>query len=132
MASPALGIPRRVLEAEDLAAWPVVAQYPDTVHAQLQAAWFHRAGFAMQHAVLANSFAVVGEMVQAGLGIALMPVRYYAPQVRAGRLVKLRTTPELPNVKYFAVWRRTPAHRLAAPVARLAKGLCDFGAVQPT
>jgi DNA-binding transcriptional LysR family regulator len=127
MASPALGVPRRLLTVQELSAFPIASQYPDTIHARLQSAWFHHSGATMQHAVQANSFAVVGEMVLAGLGIGQLPVGYYAEDLRQGRLVKLRTTPALPNVRYFAVYRRTPAHRLAAPLAKLAKAQCNFG-----
>jgi DNA-binding transcriptional LysR family regulator len=130
MASPDLGVPRRTLTVQELAAFPVVSQYPDTVHAQLQSAWFTRAGYPMQHTVVANSFAVLGQLVQAGIGIGQLPVHYYADAVRAGRLVKLRVTPSLPNVKYFAVHRRAPAHKLAAPLARMAKAECDFATGQ--
>ncbi len=128
MASPALGVPRRVLTVEELSAFPILSQYADTIHARLQSAWFRQSGIGMQHAVQANSFAVIGELVQAGLGVGQLPVQYYAEALRQGRLVKLRTTPDLPNVRYFAVHRRSPAHRLAAPLAKLAKAECDFSA----
>lgn len=128
MTSPALGVPARTLTVQELAAYPVVSQYPDTVHAQLQSAWFMRAGHPMQQVVLANSFAVVGELVQAGLGIGLMPVDYYGPALRAGKLERIRVTPALPNVRYFAVYRRSDAHQLAPALAKLAKATCDFGA----
>lgn len=126
MASPVLGVPRRVLTVEQLSTYPMLSQYPDTIHAQLQSAWFQHNGFGMQHAVKVNSFAVVGELVQAGLGIGQLPVQYYAEALRQGRLVKLRTTPDLPNVRYFALHRRAPAHQLAPPLAKLAKAECDF------
>lgn len=128
MASPSLGMPRRALTVQELARYPLVSQYADTIHARLQSAWFARAGVPMQANVLANSFAVVGELVQAGAGIAQLPVRFYQEALRAGRLVKLRVTPELPNVKYFAVRRRTSPHRLAESLAKMAKAECDFGA----
>jgi DNA-binding transcriptional LysR family regulator len=66
--------------------------------------------------------------VQAGIGIGQLPVQYYAEGLRSGRLVKLRVTPALPNVKYFAVYRRSPAHKLAPALAKLAKAECNFGA----
>ena len=106
MASPKLDVPRRTLTVQELAGFPVVSQVADTIHAQLQSAWFNRAGYPTQHTVLANSFAVLGELVQAGIGIAQLPVQFYGEALRAGRLVKLRVTPALPNVKYFAVHRR--------------------------
>ena len=82
MASPALGGPRRVLTVEQLSAFPTLSQYPDTIHAQLQSAWFQHNGIGMQHAVQANSFAVVGELVQAGLGIGQLPA---APLARLAK-----------------------------------------------
>lgn len=63
----------------------------------------------------------------AGHGVAQLPVRYYADALREGRLVRVRATPVLPNVQYFAVYRRHGAHALAAAVARIAKSQCDFG-----
>lgn len=129
MASPALGVPRRALSVEELATYPIVSQYPETVHAQLQSAWFHRNGYLMQGRLQANSFSVVGRLVMAGQGIAQLPVGFYAQALRSGALVRLRTTPVLPNVQYFAVHRRTGAHPLAAELARLAKAQCDFNRV---
>jgi len=128
MASPSLGVPRRVLTVEELSAFPIASQYPDTIHARLQSAWFRHSGSTMQHAVQANSFAVVGAVVQAGLGVGLLPVQFYAEALRQGRLVKVRTTPVLPNVQYFAVYRRTAAYKRAPELAKLAKAECDFSA----
>jgi DNA-binding transcriptional LysR family regulator len=128
MASPELGVPRRTLSVRELSAYPVVSQYPDTIHAQLQSEWFSRAGYPPQYAVLANSFAVLGELVRAGLGVGQLPVQYYSEALGEGRLVRLRVNPPLPNVKYFAVYRRRSVHKLAAPLAKLAREVCDFGA----
>ena len=43
-ASPAMKLPRRGLTVEQQSACSSGAQYPDTIHAQLQAAWFNKAG----------------------------------------------------------------------------------------
>ncbi len=128
MASPALGVPQRVLTVEELSAYPIVSQYPDTVHAQLQSAWFHRNGFLMQGVMRAGSFSVLGRLVLAGLGVGQLPVGYFHDALHDGRLVRLRTTPTLPNVRYFAVHRREVAHELAPVLAKIAKAECDFSA----
>lgn len=126
MASPALAVPRRTLTVEQLADYPIVSQYSDTIHAKLQNAWFHRNGHLMQKNLQANSFFVVGRLVIEGKGIAQMPVPYYAQELRDGTLRRIRITPALPNVRYYAVYRRSMSHPLVTEIARLAQETCDF------
>jgi DNA-binding transcriptional LysR family regulator len=128
MASPLLEVPRRVLTIEELSSYPMVVPHPDSLHARFQSGWLRRNGFLVQRHLQANSFPVLGEMVLAGLGIAQLPVLFYADAVKAGQLVKIRTSPEFPNVHYFAVYRRSFAHPLAPQIAKLAKKYCDFSA----
>jgi DNA-binding transcriptional LysR family regulator len=128
MASPKMRVPARVLTVEELSAYPIASQYPDAIHAQLQSAWFHRAGYPLRNMVLAHSFTVLGELARAGVAIAQLPVGFYAAQLRRKELVPVQVTPELPGVQYFAVYRRGSAHRLAAQLARMAQEACDFSA----
>lgn len=53
MASPKLEIPRRVLSVEEPLECPTASQIPDTIHAQLQIAWFTRTGFPLRNLVQA-------------------------------------------------------------------------------
>jgi DNA-binding transcriptional LysR family regulator len=129
MASPSLGVPRHRLTLDELSNHPIASQFPDTIHAQLQRAWFQRHGQVLRHTVYASGFAAVGAMVLAGLAVGQLPVGYYAQQLREGRLVKLKTDPELPNLQYFAVYRRNGQHVLAPEFARKARRECDFFAV---
>lgn len=128
LASSALGIPRRILTLEELSSYPIITPHPDSIQARVQSEWLRRNGFLAQHPVRTNSFPIQGEMVLAGLGVAQLPVPFYSDALKTGQLVRVRTRPELPNVRYFAVYRRTPAHALAAQLAKLAKKHCDFSA----
>jgi DNA-binding transcriptional LysR family regulator len=128
LASPSLGIPNRVLTVEDLSGYPIVMPHPDSILARFEGEWLRRNGFVAQRQLRANSFLVQGAMVLAGLGVAQLPVQFYAGALKAGQMVKVRTRPALPNVRYFAVYRRNPAHALAAPLAKLARKHCDFSA----
>jgi DNA-binding transcriptional LysR family regulator len=128
MASPTMNIPNRILTVEELSSYPVAAQFPDTIHAQLQSAWFTRAGYPLRNLVQAHGFVVLGEMARAGVAIAQLPVGFYAPELRRGELVRLQITPELPDVDYFAIHRRGNSHPLAPKVAKLARAVCDFSA----
>lgn len=129
MASPKLGIPRRVLSVEELSEYPIAAQFPDTIHAQLQSAWFTRAGFPLRNLVQTHGFAVLGEMTRAGIAVAQLPVGYYTPDLQRKALVRLKVEPELPDVEYFAIYRRGIGHALAPAVAKMAKAHCDFSAL---
>lgn len=125
MASPTLGVPMTELTFEELSQYPVVIQDVDTIHAQLQNAWFQRHGFYAQEKIITNSTMVLGNLVMSGLGIGLLPVGYYAEAIGEGRLVQLRTSPELPNVDYFAVFRREYESDLIHELGRLACGACQ-------
>lgn len=128
MASPSMRIPRQPLTIEELSQYPIGAQYADTIHSRLQTAWFARAGFPLRNMVSAHSFTAIGELTQAGVVVSQLPVGYYAEQLKKKKLVRLEVAPELPDVQYFAVYRKATAHSLAPEVARLAQKSCDFSA----
>lgn len=128
MASPKMKLATHVLTVEELSKYPIASQYPDAIHAQLQSAWFHRAGFPERNLVQAHSFKVIGELVRAGVVIAQLPVGLYAPQLRKKELIRLKVKPDIPDVQYFAVYRRGASNKLAAKIAALAQEACDFKA----
>ena len=128
MASPKLRTPGVALTVEELSQYPIGAQYSDTIHARLQSAWFTRAGYPLRNHVQAHSLSVLGELTRAGVVVAQLPVGIYSEQLRRKELVRIHVTPELPDVQYFAVYRRATAHRLARQIAAIAKETCNFSA----
>lgn len=128
MASPALRTPRKALTVEALSQYPIGAQYSDTIHARLQSVWFTRAGYPLRNYVQAHSLSVLGELTRAGLIVAQLPVGIYSEHLRRKDLVRVHVTPELPDVQYFAVYRRSTAHPLASKLAAMAQESCDFSA----
>jgi DNA-binding transcriptional LysR family regulator len=118
LASPRMQVPSRPMEVEDLSQYPVVSTFPDTVHAQMQAAWFRKNGFVPQRNLYVNNLVVLADFVQLGLGIGLLPEVHYRPEIKAGRLVKIRTRQEFPLVQYFAVHSEKD---VASPILALAK-----------
>lgn len=128
MASPKLRIPRKALTVEELSQYPIGAQYSDTIHARLQSAWFTRAGYPLRNQVQAHSLSVLGELTRAGLIVAQLPVGVFSEQLRRKELVRIHVTPELPDVQYFAIYRRATAHSLASMIASIAQKSCNFSA----
>jgi DNA-binding transcriptional LysR family regulator len=111
-----------------LSQYPIGARYSDTIHARLQSAWFTRAGYPLRNHVQAHSLSVLGELTRAGVIVAQLPVGTYSEQLRRKELARIHVTPELPDVQYFAVYRRATAHRLAGQIAVIAKEVCNFSA----
>jgi DNA-binding transcriptional LysR family regulator len=70
----------------------------------------------------------LGELTRAGVIVAQLPVGTYSEQLRRKELARIHVTPELPDVQYFAVYRRATAHRLAGQIAVIAKEVCNFSA----
>lgn len=126
MASPAMAIPRRVLSVEELSKYPIATQFSDTIHAQLQSAWFTKAGFPQRSFVQADSFTVLGRMAIEGIAIAHLPVSFYSNELRSKVLTRIRVEPALPSADYFAIFRRNSGSVLASEVARAAAKHCNF------
>ena len=123
LASPRMELPSRNLDVEELSHYPVVSAFPDTVHAQMQAAWFRKNGFVPQRNLYVNNLWVLADFVKQGLGIGLLPEVHYRPEIRNGTLLKIRTRQEFPLVQYFAVHSE---HDPASPVLALAKMAAKF------
>lgn len=126
MASPSMNIPQLKLTVEELSRYPIGSQYADTIHSRLQTAWFARAGFPPRNYITAHSFTAIGELTVAGEVVSQLPVGFYSEHLKSKRLVKIQVEPELPNVQYFAVYRKATAHRLTPEIAQIAQKACSF------
>lgn len=127
MASPRLGVPSWVMTPEELSIYPMLVHSPHGVVSQIFEQWQRRSGFSIQRVFAANSLMVMVQMTINGLGISSLPAKYVEDHVAAGRLVRLRTNPQLPKLKYFAVYRAMDEYPFIEKVIPLAKSVCDFG-----
>ena len=127
MASPQMDIPNRLLTPQELSRYPMLTHAPDGAVSQIFAQWQRRLGFTMQRAFTANSLMVMVQMTISGMGISSLPTAYAAAHVAEGKLVHVRTTPALPSLKYFAVYRSVDDFPFIAKVVSLSTQVCDFG-----
>ncbi|MGD9880835.1 MAG: hypothetical protein AB7F22_18720 [Reyranella sp.] len=65
-------------------------------------------------------------LAAAGLGGTFLTEPYFQPEVRSGRLSVIRTTPRIPPIRNFAVYRSDGLDPLAERVARIARKCRDF------
>ncbi len=118
LASPALGLPERVLEAADIAAHPVITGLPGTYLHAASLDWFRAGGVepARQHAC--SSLGLRIQLAAQGLGVALAAASAAGRELADGSLVLLRTDRPAPSIEYYIA---TPAFSSDAAVRAVAE-----------
>ena len=121
MASPALRIPAKVLGPAQLQRWPILSLSEDSFHYPVIEAWFREAGTFHRTAAACNNMDVIASLTMAGMGVSLLPRTCYRAELKARRLVALRTSPAIPRVPFSLIHRVDRPHPLASQIAALAK-----------
>lgn len=121
MASPKLRIPGKVLGPADLGRWPILGLSEDSFHYPVIERWFRDAGAFHRSAASCNNMNVIASLTMAGVGVSLLPRTCYRAEVKARRLVVLRTAPAIPRVPFSLIHRVDRPHPLAGQIAALAK-----------
>ena len=125
--SPAFSLKRRRLAVSELAQMTLLSQSADSVVGQVMSKWLERNGVQARSILTCNSFAALGGMASAGLGIACLPNAISRELVTLGLLHEVHVAPAMPAVRYVAVARHdalTPFHR---KVVALARATCNYG-----
>ncbi|VFR92070.1 LysR-family transcriptional regulator [plant metagenome] len=127
MASPRLGIDTsQVLSPFDLVQHPVITQPTNSALTHLYDAWFAEQGMGVKRVLTCNSLGLVAQLTMLGLGISYLPPSYFAPLTSRGDLVQLKVAPDLPQVHYYAVYKKTVMSPLVAKVIEMAQEVCNF------
>jgi DNA-binding transcriptional LysR family regulator len=103
-ASPIWKLPRRVRPA-DLRNVPVVCNPPPSASYRQIANWFASAGIEPARVDICSSVALVAHMVASGVAISVLPKKVVEPQVLAGTIEVLDSTPQVDQGKVFAGYR---------------------------
>lgn len=126
MASPRLRIPARVLKPGDLQRWPILSLSEESFHYPVIERWFRDAGTFYRSAASCNNMDVIASLTAAGLGVSLLPRACYRAELKARRLVALRTSPAIPRVPFSLIHRVDRPHPLAGRIAALAKQVSEL------
>lgn len=126
MASPTLGLPDRRLRPGDLERWPLISFSQRSVLAEIQEGWFQANASSPTKIDRSNSMEISAGLVRSGLGLSLLPVDFYADDVRAGRLRMLEISPKLPPVPFYAVRAAGAGSPLVDRVVELAGRVSSF------
>jgi DNA-binding transcriptional LysR family regulator len=116
MASPALGVPRSRVTPEILAGFPIVG-HTGGHHQAMIARWFRDAGHPPRWISGCSSLAAIIELVVAGVGLSLVPVRAVEARLARGELVRIDTRPAVPPNLLALAHRPEPLARETEAVA---------------
>lgn len=114
--SPRLNVPAKVLQASELAAWPLITDVPGTSFHRLSAGWFEKAGVRPARNHACSSLATRIQLAEAGLGIALIPLTALSDELDDGRLRRVDVEPALPDLEHVLAYPSSP---LEAPVRKV-------------
>ena len=131
MASPALGLPERVFRPHDLQNWPIIALARESYHHTSIEEWFRSANAVCRRIDTCKSLGVAASLASAGLGLTLLPVNCYRPEIKAGRLREISTIPKLPKVEFMATFSGDGVIPAARHIAKLAAEISDFEKGRP-
>jgi DNA-binding transcriptional LysR family regulator len=116
-ASARLGLGRRRITADELAAHPVITYLRGSYLHQVVVKWFRSQRVALPRLHSCNSLATLIELTQAGLGVSVLPADMIRVQIAARRLELLDTACGVPSTDFFAVY---PDERRSVLVQELA------------
>lgn len=127
MASPKLGIPRKLLSPRDLSRWPMLTLTREAKLHHLVASWFEQNGAAMPRADMCNSIGLLSVLTAAGLGLSFLPFGYFTDdRIRTGELSVVRTSPTFRPFEYSAIFDSRRPQQLVLSIAKLAQTHSTF------
>jgi len=116
---------RGTLTPEDISRMPLLSlseqpyEYP-AIEKWLAQAPQHR------YVLICNDIGVVIRLLAEDVGVSLLAEVCCREQIRAGALQVLDTTPKVPAVEFFAVWRQARNQPLIARIGALAADTSEF------
>ena len=124
LASPKMQIPRRALTRADILALPLVSLSDQPYEYPIIERWL--GGIDHTYLITSNDMRVAIDAISRGLGISLLAENCCEEELVQGRLRVLRTSPAVPQVEFFASWRRTSYSTVVQTLGELASSESTF------
>src|SRR5476651_1605679 len=124
-ASAAIDIPRSCTIAQ-LAQFPMLVQEADSATGKVVAAWLQHHNVQPPELLTCNSYAALGGMTTAGLGIGYLPLAVSAELSAMGAVNEISVSPPTPATYYVAVMRSELSPPLTRHLISMAKQLCNY------
>jgi DNA-binding transcriptional LysR family regulator len=120
MAHPDLGVPRRAVAPAELERWPFITLNQLSYHHSTIQAWMKENHVRARKVIVCNSLTVAAKLVEAGVGISLLPPLVYRREMEEGTLQIVRTRARMQPVRFAAIYPEGEFQPLAPLVTRLA------------
>ena len=132
VATPAHSLPKLIRPVDIYHLDILVNPDPSPNHRQTMA-WFAAAGLEPVHVAVCNTVpSVVAQLVEARVGIGILPPKLIEPQLKAGTLVALDCRPEIEKAYLCAVHRAGETHpALDAVLGAIRRSLSDTDLLEP-
>jgi len=111
----------RIVSLDEVIAYPVIEQNAGSGLTALTRQLFAGMGIDIEHVFGSNSLVALAGLVEAGVGVACLPVKYFRPAVAQGRMTAIRTTPAVPPATYHLAFRPDDQSALRTEIAAIAK-----------
>jgi DNA-binding transcriptional LysR family regulator len=126
MSAPGVGPKADEATLDEIARYPILTQGEGSGLQKLVLDWLGVSGIKLNRVVKCNSLSVLSALAVAGLGITFLTEQYFRHEIEIGLLRTIRTSPAIPQIRYFAVTRADAVDPLAGQIARIARECCDF------
>jgi DNA-binding transcriptional LysR family regulator len=126
MAGQAISLPGRVIEPSDFRDLRVLSLGKNSFHHRTVEGWLSARGHEVRAVDLCNSMGAIASLTQAGIGVSLLPVQCYQPEIASGALRVLATRPEGPLVEFFAVHASRSSTSIPLLMAEMAVRASTF------
>ncbi|MFL7961975.1 MULTISPECIES: LysR family transcriptional regulator [unclassified Pseudomonas] len=126
MAAPGLIADSGVMALAELAKYPVLVQGKRSGSGLFVNKWLGALGIDLPKTLSSDSLTAMLGLTAAGLGVTYLPLECFRPLVDEGKLVIIKTDPELPTVPYMAMYRNDRPSAFVTEVVSRATELCDF------
>ena len=104
LAKAGMDLPERI-RPRDIGHLPILSNPSPSPMYQQTMNWFRADGLSPRHISVSNSITIIAHLVAAGIGLAILPTRLVDAEIRAGRVVALRSDPEIEDSRMSAAYR---------------------------
>jgi DNA-binding transcriptional LysR family regulator len=114
------------ITAKDLAQWPILEQGSNSIITTLSTHTFRRSGFDPGRFNGGDNVMALGGLVEAGAGLACLPLDLFTLPLQQGRMQLLNVMPPVQRVQYCAVFHKQPRLAIHQEIVRVAQQCCKF------